>query len=243
MSASNDVMAQLGAAATAKSRLRKAQFTLSNGTANERTQVASFEAETPLVLREQADIRLMLTTVEEFQTSGTGSSETFNLSNNIIESPNTANLVLFSDGNRVQPGSVDYSNDSFDYTDGGSQERLHAHYVARDPVQVQIEKEAPRAQGNVTEVVWDGATSLFHERDQNQEPLSFDFDRPAAKAVPRKWDINIYADGPYPIEWNDEAEANSQSTVATNAIISLPVKVASTNVPDLSDAVKRHIIR
>jgi len=239
----SEVMQDLAAAATTKKRLRKSDFSLSNGTGGEESTIATYDVETPLVLREQADIRLVLTTVEEFQTAGNGNQETFSLSNDIISQVNSADLVLYSDGSRTSPDSIDYANDSFDYTDGGNQERLHAHYVARDPGQVEIEKVAPRSQGRVSEVVYDDATSLLHERDQNDEPPSFDFDQPEAKAVPRKWQLRITLDAPYPAEWDDSSENNSQDTTATNAIVSLPTKVASRDVPGLGGAVKRHIIR
>ena len=238
------VMQDLRDAATTKKRLRRADLTLTNGTSGERSEIASYKATTPLVLREQASIRMVVTTVEEFQTSGNGNQETFNLSNNIISTSNTVDLILYSDGNRVYEDSIDYSADSFDYTDSGAQERLHAHYVARNPGTIEIEKEAPGSQGRVSEVVYDNVTSLLHERDQNDEPPSFDFDMPEEKAVPRKWQLKIYADiSDYPVEWDDSSESNSQSTTATNAIVSLPVKVASRDVPGLGQVVKRNIIR
>jgi len=246
MSASQDrgeVLQALQRAATVNKRLTKSDFDLSNGTSGERSEIATYEATTPLVLREAADIRLILATVEEFQTAGNGNKETFDLSNDIISQNNTADLVLFSDGSRTQPDSVDYANDSFDYTDGGAQERLHAHYVARDPGQLEIEKRAPRRQGQISEVVYDEPSSLLHERDQNNEPPSFDFNSPEEKAVPRKWQLKVVYNGPYPAEWDDSSEANSQSTTATNAILSLPVKVSNQDIPGLSGVVKRHIIR
>lgn len=226
-------------------RLKRADFTLTNGTANKRTKVAEYEAEVPLAFRED-DIRLVVTAVEEFQTNGTGGDqETFNLSNNIISTANTADFVLFESGNRVQEDSIDYAANSFTYTDDGTANYLHACYVARNPVQLEIEKSAPRAQGKVSEVLFDDVTSVLHERNQNKEAPRMDFsgDPPLTPIVPRKWTIEVYADGPYPVEWDDGAEANSQGATATNAVLSLPVNRSKKDIPNLGSAVKQDIIQ
>lgn len=226
-------------------RLKRGDFTLTNGTANERTKIAEYEAEAPLAFREDA-IRLVVTTVEEFQTNATGGDqETFNLSNNIISTANTTDFVLFESGNRVQEDSVDYAADSFTYTDNGTGNYLHACYVARDPVQLEIEKSAPRAQGKVSEVLYDDVTSILHERNQNKEPPRMDFsgDPPLTPVVPRKWTIEVYADGPYPVEWDDSSETNSQGSTAVNAVVSLPVNRSKQEIPNLASAVKKDIIQ
>jgi len=244
MASKDSVLKELRQVATTKKRLTKSDFNLTNGTSGERSEVAVWEAPSPVVLREAANIRLVVTTVEEFQSSGNGNQETFNLSNDIISQNNTADLVLYADGSRVNEDSIDYSNDSFDYTDNNSQQRLHAHYVAGDPGILEIEKVTPRSKGGISDVVYDDATTLLHNRDQNDEPPSFNFDRPEEKVVPRKWDLRLYADiSDYAVEWDDSGENNSQSTTATNAILHLPIKVASRDVAGLSDVVKRDIIR
>jgi hypothetical protein len=224
-------------------RLNKDEFTLTDGTANQRTLVAEYQVPSPTVLRADAPIRFAVTTVEEFQTDGTASNtETFSLSNDVIETPNTVGLVLYKGGTRVQPDSIDYSADTFDFTDSGTGNYLHAHYVARDPTQIQIERQAPKSQGSISDVVFDDPTSLLHVRDQNEDPPTFDGRDALDFTVPRNWKLQIYADGPYPVEWDDSAESNSQSTTATNALVSLPVRRADSDVEGLSRATKRHII-
>jgi len=244
MASRDSVLNELRQVATTKKRLTRSDFTLTNGTSGERSEVAVWEAPSPVVLREAANIRLVVVTVEEFQTAGNGNQGTFNLSNDIISQNNTADLVLYSDGSLANEDSIDFSNNSFKYTDGGNQERLHAHYVCGDPGILEIEKVAPRSKGGISDVVYDDATTLLHNRDQNNEPPSFDFDRPEEKVVPRKWELRLFADiSAHPVEWDDSSEDNSQSTTATNAILHLPIKVASRDVAGLSDVVKRDIIR
>lgn len=246
--APNKAMQQAAAALAqvpaTEQQLKRGDFTLTNGTANARTKVASFRAESPIAFREDA-VRMMFVTVEQFQTNATaGDTETFNLSNDIIPTSNTTDFVLFEGGNRVQPDSVDYAGNSFNYTDNGTGNYLHAYYVFGDPVKVEVVKQAPKSQGRVEETVYDDVTSILHERNQHKEPPRMDFSTrsPLAPVVPRKWTVDIYADGPLPIEWDDANEANPQNTTAVNAVVSLPVNRAQRDVPNLAQAVKQDII-
>lgn len=248
-----DVVAALVDTTASEQRLRRQNFELTNGTADARTKVASYQAESPVAFREDA-ARLMFVTCEQFQTDGSGNTQTFNLSNNLIPTQNTTDFVLYEAGSRVSADQVDYAGDSFDYTGPGSTEYLHAYYVFRDPVQLEIVKSSPKSQGQVSEVVYDDVTSVLHERNQNKEPPQMEFNDPQAAGsedealrralkpvVPRKWSVNLYAEGPLPVEWNDDAEANSQDTTAVNAVVSLPINRAVSDVEDLAWAVKRSI--
>lgn len=237
------VMQQLAETPATSQRLRRDSFDLSNGVAGARTKIASYTAESPLVLQ-PGEMRLMFTAVEEFQTSGNGNQETFNLSNNVIPTDNTNDFVLFSDGNRAKADSVDYAADSFDYTDGGAQEYLHACYIPRDPVQVEIVKSAPKKQGTVSQTVYDDVTAVLHERNQHKEPPSMEFpsNQSLKPVVPRKWSIDIYADGDVSLQWDDSDLANPQGATATNALVSIPVNRAKRDVQNLGQAVKADII-
>jgi hypothetical protein len=93
-------------------------------------------------------------------------------------------------------------------------------------------------------VIYDDTTSILHERDQHKEPPEMDFSNssPFAPVVPRKWTVDIYADGPVPFAWDDSDEANSQGTSAVNAVVSLPINRAQRDVQQLGQAVKNDII-
>jgi len=233
----------LASTPASQQRLKRQDFTLTNGTPNTRSKIGEYEAELPIVMR-QDSLRLMFVVQEQFQTdSNAGNQETFNLSNNIIESANTTDLVLYDSGNRVQPDSVDYGNDSFDYTNpDASADYIHAFYVARNPVKLSIEKASPSAQGGVNDVMYDDVSAILHERDQNQEPPSMDFDHPLDATVPRKWRVEIYQDGPVGFDWDDSDAANSQGVTAVNAIISIPITRAKQDIEGLADAVKARIL-
>lgn len=237
-----NIMQRLASAPASRGKLRKRDFDLTNGTAGERTLLAEHKAQTPTFVRPSRGARLAFATIEEFQAPGDGSQTTYDLSYDLIETPNTDNIVLFEAGNVVQPDSVDYAADTFTYTGPGSAEYLHAAYVPRDGALVEIERQAPRAQGGVTDVILDEPTSLLHPQDQNQEPPEFHGMHPLDYAVPKNWKVQIYANGPVPFEWDDSSESNPQGATARNAVVSIPVRRAQSDVQGLSRAVKRHII-
>ena len=222
--------------------LRWSDFDRFNGTSGERSLLMEYEAELPIAFREDG-MRLVFVVVEEFTTSGNGAQETFNLANDLIETVNTEDLVLFSDGSRARQDSVDYANNSFDYTDGGAAETLDAFYIVRDPVSVEIVKKAPRSQGNVEEVLFDEVTSLLHTRDQNQEPPAMDFqgDHPLTPVVPRKWKAQVYADGPVAFANDDSDTGTDNGVQAVNALLKIPINRAQEDVDGLTAAVRREV--
>jgi hypothetical protein len=222
-------------------RLERDEFELSNAEAGSRSLIASYKAPKPLVLRQDRPVRVIITALDLDQAAGDGSEQTFSLSNNIIEAPNSTDLVLYADGQRVPQGdvSVDYANNSYTYTDDGSAQELAAYYIARDPVEFQIEKEAPRSQGGVNEIIFDEPTSLLHTRDQNEQPRHFNVgESPLHPVVPEKWKVNVYADGPYAAAFDDDRN----DTTAVNAILSLPYKQGRGSIDGLGKAVAHDIV-
>jgi hypothetical protein len=236
------IMDQLKQVPASSTQLKRQQFNLTNGTANQRTKIAEYQAESPMFLRPDAPMRLAFTVVEQFQTPGDGTQTTYDLSSDVLQTPNTVPLALFEAGSRIQPDSIDYAGDSFTYTGPGSAEYLHAVYVPRDATRIDIERQAPRSQGGVNDVPYDDVTSLLHERNQNKEPPTMDADHLLDLVIPRKWKLQVYAEGPVGFDWDDSSTANAQGVTASNAILTVPVRKATTDVKGLSQAVKQRII-
>jgi hypothetical protein len=202
--------------------------------------VASREAEVPLRVREGPAARLAFVAGEEFTTNGTADdTETFDLSHNLVDSKNTENLLVYAGGSRVQPDSIDYAGDSFDYTDGGTEMTLHAFYVARDPGVVTVEKVAPKTSSQVSETLTEDTTSGIADRDQNQNPVQFEFTDPYQGVVPANWSLNIYVDSPFAVRWDDANLSTSNGDEASNALIDLPIVQYEGTVSGLGRAVKR----
>lgn len=223
-----------------RTTLHRKQFDLTDGTAGERSLVAEYTANgVPFRVMEGVAGRIMFVTAEEFTADGTANTETHNLSYNIHESKNTQNLVLYSDGNRVQPDSVDYANNSFDYTDSGNSETLHAFYVARDPGAVTIEKVAPETDARLSQDLDDETTSGLADRNQNKEPVKFNFTEPLQGVVPKNWKLRVYVDAPMPVRWNDDNLSTTNGDVATNSLVSIPIYQYESQPKGLDRAVKQ----
>lgn len=225
-----------------KGPLSKDKFDLSSDTANERTSIAEFEAPYPFAFRE-SEVRLAFTTKDTFTTGGAGAQETFTVSNGLAETANTQALLVWSDEagadySVVQPDSIDYDADSFDYTDSGAVEELDVYYVPSDPLLIEVWKEKPGNTGAIGEMVYDDYTADLHIRDQNESAPKMTFNKsPLQPVVPRKWSVKVYSNGNYALAWKDD----TNGTYASNAVMNFPVLRAGRDVDGLGRAVTQDI--
>lgn len=220
-------------------RIQRDEWDYSTNTSDEPSVVATFDASRPVVLREDREVDLAIPAHETFTTNGTADdTETFTVSYDLLDSPATEGLVLFEDGDPVQPDTVDYAADSFDYTDSGTDSTLDVYYIPRNPASVEFRKVAPGGGQTLRQPLSDIPTAIAHTRDQSKEPLDFDLGRsPLHGVVPRKWSIQMVVDAPYNVEF----EEDNRGTSATNALLSLPRLQTESRITGLKDAVKRDI--
>jgi hypothetical protein len=223
-------------------RLKRTEYDeFLDGESGTKSLVATFQAPNPLVLRPDSPLYIVAPAFETFTSSGNGNQETFNLSNSITQSPQSVDLILFADGSQVSEDSIDYSNDTFDYTDGGAQEDLAVYYISDESdASLIIEREAPPTDGNVSDRVFDTPLSLMHQRDQNEQPRHFQVGQsPLQRVVPTNWKINVFVDASYQVKFEDSANGG---TTAINGLLSLPYKQGHQRVDGLGKAVARNIV-
>lgn len=222
-------------------KLRTADFTTTNASGDDTDEViAEFNPPAPIALRPGARHRMVLATVEEFQTNGTaGDQETFNLSHDIVDSEN-ASPVLYESGNRVQPDSIDYANNTVTYTDDGTGNYLHFFYVPRGDNRVTIRKVGPN--GNVSEPMVEDTSISLAERNQNKEPVTYDAEGPIHPIVPQNWSLQVVQNGSVAYEWDDSSETNDQGTDAPMAVLSMPYVQFNKSPQGLARAVKAELI-
>lgn len=196
--------------------------------------IASYEAETPIILRRDKPLRMVLPVFESFEHNG--GEETYSLDYDILEQKNTRTAVAYVDGDRVS-SSVDYEENEI--TVDGDVGDLEVYYVTGEPGEVEIDISAPRAQNSVTQTVFDETTKLLFVRDQNSEPAYFEADDSMDLIVPRKWDIEIKikSDADYSLVVGED-----MNQVPSNAIATFRVRKASDDVEGLSQAKKRHVV-
>jgi len=143
-------------------------------------------------------------------------------------------LVAYADGAAVQPDSVDYAGDSFDYTDGGAAEDLTVYYVAATQAQIKLKKVAPGGSNSETLVEHDAA--LINRRDPNSDPLEFELTMsPLQGTVPKDWHLKWTVKGPFNAGWDPETDP-----APVNFLVSVPINRATVSeVEGLSTAVSQ----
>jgi len=220
--------------------LRDFDFERANTTGQD-SVVADLQVDRPIALRDDkdADLKLVVPAWESFSTDGTaGNTETFKLSNNLVESPSTAALVLYEEGSVVQPDAVDFENDSFDYNDDGTDNTLDVFYVARDPADVRLKKVVSDGAVSIGQQVYEENTAILHSRDQAEQPTEVDVSGSALERyIPRKSNLQLVVNAPYTVRF-EAPERNNGVPRATNAILSVPKFQTEQNVPGLLQAVK-----
>jgi len=220
-------------------------MTLRAGTPDDDSVVAEIKTGRPIQLRDDPDanLRLVLPAHEHFTTNGTADeAETFALGHNLIESPTTQDFLLWEDGSVVQPDSVDYDDNSFNYTSSGTNTDLDVFYVARNPASVEIRKSAPGAGGKVNQTLKEAQTAILHTRDQAQQEITFGFDRtPLQPYLPRKFRLQVVVNAPYSVAFEAPERANGTPR-AHNALLSLPRYQTEERIEGLGAAVKQDMI-
>jgi hypothetical protein len=178
----------------ASQRLSAGDLDPQDNVPGERSLIASYKPDRPIALRER-EYDLHLVAYESFTTDGSAdNTETFNLSHDLYDAASVPDDFLLNEsGNVVSPDSVDYANDSFDYTDDGTDNTLHAYYVVADQARVEIQKASPK--GSVESIVERDA-GLINRREQTRDPLAFGFDHPLEGLIPADWRLEIYVDAP-----------------------------------------------
>jgi len=217
---------------TDEDALTKADFDTSAGTPDQRSEVATYKTNRPLAIDQNRVFDLSLVAYETFTTDGTaGNTETFTLSNDLVESNAIGDsLVLYENGSEVQPDSVDYGADTFDYTDDGTANDLEAYYAAGEQARLEIQKVAPNG---TPETLYTGDLGMVHRKDLAKNPLRFDLDlSPFQPILPKNFRLEVHVDAPYTVAFEQG------DTTATNALFDIPTLGAPSEIEGLAGVVR-----
>lgn len=209
----------VGAEITHRDTFTVADFDVSPGSNGKRTEVASYQAERPMALRNGFPVDLALMAFEQFSADG-AAPETFNLSNDLIKSGATSeNVVVYVNGSKQTPAAVDYDANTVD-VDTAAGDDVGIYYAAGEQAQVAIEKEAPNG---TKEPLWSGEMSLLHKRDHDREPITFDLsDSYFQSVIPTDWKLKVYVNAPYVTRFEKDIDGDGNPERATNALLGLP---------------------
>lgn len=213
-------------------------------TSGEESQLASFPVPTArgFLQGPQNPMKVALPAYESFTTDGTAdNTETFSLSYDLIDCPNTGNLVLYEGGTKVSPDSVDVAGDSFDFTSTGTNTTLHVFYMVGDTANVVLKKVAPSGKAGAEEELYEAPMHHVNLQDQTDQPqyLSLQDDR-FAPWVPKDFEVQLYVDATYPVALTDP---DGDGAVAHNALFQIPAKKAQSEIPGLGAAIRESMGR
>jgi len=217
-------------------RLTVSDFTLSANSQGQLTKIAEYKAERPFSIRQGIPFDLHLVAYESKTTDGTGgNTETFSLSYNLVDAASVAtDLLLVDDGTVVEPDSIDYANDEFDYTDADTGSDLDVFYLAEDQALVQFRQVAPK---NITRTISEKDAGLANIREQTKDPLTFDFDDLSEALIPTDWRLEVYLNAPYTHKFENDATG----ATADNMLLDIPIAKANEEIDNLGWAIKEQL--
>lgn len=219
--------------------------TLSSNTTGSQSNVAEFQAGTPQSIRQGIPFYVAIPAYDTTTLpSGDATNQTISLSNDLIESPVTTDVVVYFDGERKQGNlvSTDYSNNEIDVSHDNSGQELDVFYMAGDAATVEVYKEAPKAQGTVDNRLFHGNLKVLHNQDQGDNPPTYSLRRSELQPViPTDWKLIVYVDAPYDVNWS--VSRTSGTAEPDNAVLGTPVKTANREIEGLSAVVRQDVAR
>lgn len=224
----------------ANRRLSTGGMTLKANVPGEESVVAKIKPQVPRAIREGVPYDANIPAYEKKTTdANAGDSETFSLSHGLIDADAVADdIVVYEDDGAgctdvTADVTADYANDSFDYTDDGTENDLHVFYISDEQAQITFKKVSPK---NLPHQLDQRDAGLLNLRDQNRDPLDFTFQRPFEGWIPQDWQFKVLVDAPYQIQW---ATGTNNEATARNALLSFPTFISSSEIPGLKRAVRQ----
>ena len=210
-------------------------------TAGERSEIASLKAPAVLAVRGGQRFQVALPAYEKFSSDGTaGNTETFALSNSVMDTPNTADVVVWIGGTYYgAPDAVDYAANTIDVIDDGTNSNVHVYFISDEPADLEVQKVTTNENGN--QGLYGENLRLVHETNQSEQPETPDVARtPLNPVVPTDFTVEVYLEAPYTFRWTD---ADGDGTRPTNLLFSFPVNRGKGHVAGLADAVAQDMSR
>ncbi|QZP37752.1 hypothetical protein [Halobaculum magnesiiphilum] len=199
------------------------------------SEILSLQAETVLALRDGADLMVSIPAYESFTTDGTAdNTETFSLSHDLVDSPNTQSVVLYEGGSRASPDSIDYDNDTIDYTDDGTDNTLHVYYIVGDAATLTVEKVSPGGKTSQAEELKTLNAGRANRQDQQEDPIEFHFRGSwLERFLATDMVLSVKIDAPYTVQFREDTDG----TEATNALFHTTATKGASSAPGLLSAI------
>lgn len=214
-------------------RLQRDDWDLSISRPGERSLIAQYVPTRPLALMPtQIDLAVFARAI---YTADGAAPETFALSEGLVRSGATSeNLVVYKNGARVQPASVDYDADSFDL-DTAADDSVTAFYAADSQARIEIEKIAPNG---TSRVIFDDDLRRVHLRDHEEDPLELDLDGFFEPIVPVDYELNVYVDAPYEATLAHDADGDGDLSLLPSTLLEMDIRRGTSSIDGLDRVVR-----
>ncbi|WP_058365749.1 hypothetical protein, partial [Haloparvum sedimenti] len=203
----SDVMARLRQVQRRNTTLSPRQFETSTNSQGTMSEIAGLTADVATALRtgRKHPLRIVIPAYQSFQTAGDGSSQTFSVTHDLIESADTEDVVVWFDGDyQGSPDSVNHDADEFTITGPGAVVTVHAYYVSGKAASFELRKAAPSASTSNSESLYEVNLGLVHKAPQSEEPefLSLN-ESPLQRFLGADMELQARISAPYQVRWED----------------------------------------
>ena len=234
----DEVMARLREAGRRNTTLSPRQFETSTNSQGSLSEVASLVADTALALRtgRSNPFRVAIPAYQSFTTAGDGTDQTFTVTHDLVESPDTQDVVVWFDGAyQGSPKSIDHDADSFTVSGPGSAVTVHAYYISGKAATFQLRKKTPSAKQSASAKLYEANLGLVHQANQSEQPEYLSLgESPLERFVASDMELTARIKAPYQVRWTDP---DGDETEPTNVLLQAPAQKANGEIKGLKSAV------
>ena len=231
-------MERLDDANVRNTALAPRQFDTSTNSQGSLSNIATLVADTALALRtgRRNPLRIAIPAYQSFTTAGDGSDQTFNVTHDLAECPDTQDVVVWFDGEyQGSPKSVDHAADSFTVDGPGSVQTVHAYYISGDAATFELRKKTPSAKTTNTAKLYEVNLGLLHDANQSEQPEFLELNESALQRfLASDMELNARLKAPYQVRWTDP---DGDGTEPTNALLQVPAQKSNGEIEGLTSAI------
>ncbi|SFR59624.1 hypothetical protein [Halorubrum sodomense] len=234
----SDVMDRLADANVRNTTLAPRQFETSTNSQGSLSDIAALVADTALALRtgRSNPLRIAIPAYQSFTTAGDGSDQTFQVTHDLTECPDTQDVVVwFDDAYQGSPKSVNHDTDEFTVSGPGSAVTVHAYYIAGDAASFDIRKKTPSAKTTNSEKLYEVNLGLLHDANQSEQPEFLELNESKLQRfLASDMELTARLKAPYQIRWTDP---DGDGTEPTNALLQVPAQKSNGEISGLTSAI------
>lgn len=234
----DEVMERLDDANVRNTALAPRQFDTSTNSQGSLSDIATLVADTAIALRtgRSNPLRIVVPAYQSFTTAGDGSDQTFSVTHDLTECPDTQDVVVWFDGEyQGSPKSVNHDTNEFTVSGPGSAVTVHAYYVSGKAATFELRKKTPSAKTSNSEKLYEANLGLIHDANQSEQPEFLELNESTLQRfLASDMELNARLEAPYQVRWTDP---DGDGTEPTNALLQVPAQKSNGEIEGLTSAI------